>query len=350
VFYKLKYLSEQGVKIHLHTFTYRDKKAHPALADYCATVNYYPRKTGFLSAISTKPYIVKSRIDNTLIDNLSKDNYPILFDGLHTCGIINNKKLLHKKKIFREHNIEHDYYYHLYKAEKNIFKKIFFLTESIKLKRFESILEKADVILSVNKHDTTYFKKTFPKVNTTQISLFHENNDINIEQGKGKYALYHGNLEVSENSKAAEYLIKNIFSKIEIPFIISGNNPPQHIIQLAKQYAWIKIIANPDNKEMLQLIRNAHVHTLITFQPTGLKLKLLNTLFNGRFIVANSNMLYGTTLSNTCNVADNDNNFQQQITTLFNQSFGDKDILLRQESIKAYTNNYNIKKLLQLLY
>lgn len=39
---------------------------------------------------------------------------------------------------------------------------------------------------------------------------------------------------------------------------------------------------------------------LVTFQETGLKLKLLNTLFGGRHVIANKKMLAGSGLDNLC--------------------------------------------------
>ncbi|MCK5838529.1 MAG: glycosyltransferase family 1 protein, partial [Bacteroidales bacterium] len=122
VFYKLKALHREGVKIHLHCFKY-DRATSEKLLNYCVTVNYYNRKTGLLSAVSTKPYIVSSRRSEKLITNLLKDNHPILFEGLHSCYYIDDKRLQSRKKIYRESNIEHLYYYNLFKVEKKLTSK-----------------------------------------------------------------------------------------------------------------------------------------------------------------------------------------------------------------------------------
>ena len=55
---------------------------------------------------------------------------------------------------------------------------------------------------------------------------------------------------------------------------------------------------------MDQLIHKAQIHVLITFQPTGLKLKLLNSLFAGRHILVNRAMLAGSGLDALCRIAD----------------------------------------------
>ena len=55
---------------------------------------------------------------------------------------------------------------------------------------------------------------------------------------------------------------------------------------------------------MEELVKNAQVHVLVTFQETGLKLKLLNTLFAGRHVIANKKMLAGSGLDNLCCIAN----------------------------------------------
>ena len=152
VFYKLKALHSAGVKIHLHCFEYHRKPA-PELDQYCYEVNYYPRKTGILSALNWKPYIIYSRRSKELLKNLCRDNHPILFEGLHSCFYLADKLLKNRLKIYRESNIEHQYYYHLFKAEKKLFYKIFFLFSSLKLRAFQGELSNANLILTVSKVD-----------------------------------------------------------------------------------------------------------------------------------------------------------------------------------------------------
>ena len=54
-------------------------------------------------------------------------------------------------------------------------------------------------------------------------------------------------------------------------------NPPASLLKTAAPYPNIHIEANPSEEQMNDLIHNAQIHALITFQATGLKLKLLNT-------------------------------------------------------------------------
>ena len=70
IFFKVKALSECGVKVYLHCFEYERRQA-PELEKYCAKVYYYNRKHGVRYQFSTKPYIVITRNNNQLLNNLA---------------------------------------------------------------------------------------------------------------------------------------------------------------------------------------------------------------------------------------------------------------------------------------
>jgi len=140
VFFKIKTLSNFGIKIHLHCFEYGSRKRQDELKKYCLEVDYYKRKTNILSHIGITPYIIKSRISKDLEDKLLQDNYPILCEGIHTCGILLNKKFGNRKIIFRPSNVEHQYYRGLARNESKILKKIFYTIEALKLKYWENSL------------------------------------------------------------------------------------------------------------------------------------------------------------------------------------------------------------------
>ncbi|MFA6923114.1 MAG: glycosyltransferase family 1 protein [Bacteroidales bacterium] len=349
IFYKIKYLSEEGIKIHLHCFEYgRGEKGK--LEQYCETVNYYKRNTSIFKHLSFKPYIVNSRISEKLIQNLLKDNYPVLFEGLHTCGIISDTKFKNRFKIFRESNIEHHYYKQLCKSERNILKKIFFFIEALKLKSFESIVRYADLFLVVSKEDEKYFKEKYPANKVVYLPSFHQNNGVNSVTGFGNYVLYHGNLSVPENISGAEYII-NIFKDSDVKLIIAGLNPPEFLKIKIANCKNIELFANPSEEEMNELIKNAHINFLITFQETGLKLKLLNVLFLGRHCLANFEMLAGTGLYDLCEIKNSEKEFREEITELMKKEFTKDKIEKRKQILnKNFSNSENIKLLISLIF
>ena len=135
VYYKLFWLKKFGVKIYLHCFTYGRKPAKE-LEALCEKVYYYDRKTGLAANLSLKPYTVLSRQSTELEKNLLENDYPILFEVLHTCYLLPDKRFASRKKIYRHSNIEHEYYLELSRSEKSVIKKVYLKLEAFKLKLF----------------------------------------------------------------------------------------------------------------------------------------------------------------------------------------------------------------------
>ncbi len=352
VFYKLKHLHAKGIKIFFHCFEYPGRERSMEIEPFCERVYYYERLTGLKSALSLKPYIIKSRRSEKLIANLLKDNHPVLFEGLHSCFYLSDKRLTNRRKIYRESNIEHRYYFNLFKVERNIYKKLYFLIESLKLRLYQRVLRFADIMLTVSESDRDYLQAKFISISVIHIPSFHANEELKILQGRGDYALYHGNIEVPENAFSAAFLIKDVFSKVNVPLVIAGMNPPDYIHDLVEAYKdTVTLIPNPDDNKMFELIRHAQVNILVTFQATGLKLKLLNTLYNGRFNLVNSAMVEGTPLGDACIVADRAEALATEIDRLKELSFDTDSLKRRQEILmEHYSNTVNAERLISLVF
>lgn len=349
VFYKITALHRAGIRIRLHCYRH-DRQPAPELEQYCEEVRYYARASGWSAMIGLKPYIVAGRMSEELIMNLQKDQDPILFEGLHTCGIMQDPRLKGRFMAYRESNIEHHYYYHLFKAERNLFKRFYFLAESTRLYLFQPVLHHASVLLAVSTGDAGYLSRRFPVKRVEYLPSFHRDDKTNILPGKGDYALYQGKLTVPENLRAAEYLITRVW-RDELPaLVIAGLDPPAKLQRLAAGRPNIRIISNPTDEEMFRLIREAHVNVMVTFQPTGLKLKLINALFNGRFCLVNPPMVAGTTLGTLCTMAGNPIEFREELLRLFATEFT-ADEARRRESLLSgrFSNQNNCISLLEIL-
>jgi len=342
VYYKVKYLAEAGVKIYLHCSQYDNRKPSEQLEKWCEKVWYYPRKTG-LSGLSLKlPYTVFSRRDDSLLHNLQSTSAPILFDGLMTAYYLHHPALNNRKKIFRPQNVEQDYYRLLAVRTKHPLKKIYYKREATLLKRFENRLQNVDAFFTVAEHDYLFFQKKYPEASHEYIPSFQPYNEVKSKAGYGNYCLYQGNLSVEENEEAALFLVEKVFSQLQIPFIIAGKNPSLKLQAAADSLKNCTLIANPDKAKMDVLIEDAHIHVLPTFQNTGLKLKLLHALFQGRFVLVNNEMLTGTGLESLCETADDAAAFMKTIQHLMSQPFDAANIAKRKEILlNAYNNRTN---------
>ena len=345
IFYKIKALHNLGVNILLHCFEY-NKSPHPELDKYCKKVYYYHRKSGIRYLLSSLPYIVVTRKNKQLLQNLQENNFPILFEGLHTCYYINHSTLQKRQKIIRMHNIEHHYYKGLKNASTNIFKKVFFYFEGKKLSKYESIINYASTVAAISPEDYKYLAEKHSGVKL--ISAFHPFEKISSKPGKGKYFLYHGNLDVEENKNAITFLLDKIFNKVDVKLIIAGKNSSKQLVDRILQLPNVELIANPSATEMDSLIENAHCSVLPTFQSTGLKLKLLISLFSGRHVITNSAMVKNTELETLCQIADEPKDFIEKINLINGIRFAKDDIDKRKNTLEKFTNTNNSKKLIKL--
>jgi hypothetical protein len=346
-FHRIRSLNKLGINIHLHCFEYGRSHSRE-LETLCKTVNYYPRRTSILNHFSFLPYNVFSRRSDHLLENLTKDNFPILFDGLHTTYYLDHPALSGRKKFVRVHNIEHLYFNILAEYEKNPIRKLYFLIEAEKLKHYEKIVNKADNLLSVSEIDQEYFEGKYH--NSVLIPSFHPFDQVECLQGVGEYIIYHGDLSVNENINACEFLISKIFSKVPYSCIIAGKNPPEQLKTKAAGYKNISIIANPDNDQMSGLIKNAQLNLLFTLSANGLKLKLLISLFSGRHCLVNRNMTKGTLLGPACIIEDSADGIIDKIHHLMKQPFTEGMIAERERMLLMYSNSVNAKRLSRLIF
>ncbi len=112
----------------------------------------------------------------------------------------------------------------------------------------------------------------------------------------------------------------------------------------------ITLIANPEDSKLNELISNAQINFLYTNQATGLKLKLLNVLYNGRFCLVNSKMVEGTTLSKVCIVKNDIDEIKETITELSGMELSDEDIEKRKRILEEdYSNSKSYRTIIKAL-
>jgi hypothetical protein len=347
VYYKLRALKDLGVRITLHAYEY-GRKPDRHLNEICEKVYYYERRTFVNPFIGSLPYIVSTRNGEELLQNLLKDKSPILFEGLHTCYFLTHKALAGRHKVVRMHNIEHDYYRKLEEVESNFFKKYFFSKEAARLESFEHVLERADVVAAISVNDQTTLESRYERV--VHLPPFHANNEITAMPGRGDYVFYHGNLSVGENDEAARYLVTEVFANNDIPFYIAGNKPSSALRNLVEGRNNIRLFNHLSTGQISELIAKAHINILPTFQSTGIKLKLINVLYQGRFAVCNSLMVCNTGVEDLCHIADDPVAMLTEVQMLMKKKFTAHDVQKRVDALRGrFNNETNARELLSLM-
>ena len=344
VYYKIESLVKAGIKVHLHSFIY-GRQVSKRLAEMCEQVHYYPRKLNPLKLLDSKPFIVVTRSDESLLRNLVKDDYPIIFEGLHTCFFLAHPMLRERKKVVRLHNIEHEYYNGLAALEQRRLKKWYFNREAKRLDFFERVLDFADIIACISEGDFSNYRQLFgSKVH--YLPCFHGNKEIRTEVGTEKFLLYHGNLSINENVVSVDFLM-TVFGNKTYKIVIAGKHPSKQLEKQLSIYPNFKLVKNPNNAEMSRLLKTAHIH-LLPFQiQCGAKIKLVNALFNGKFIITNSKG-YDNTL-NTISYANTEKEWLEVANRMYGMEFSTQDMEDKTAFLnKTFNNELNIQKLIAL--
>jgi hypothetical protein len=347
IYFKAKALKESGIKVVLHCFEYGRGQAHDftAIAD---EVYYYPRTKSLADNLLLTPFTIASRRNQQLKLRLLNDDFSILMEGHHCTHILSDKRFDNRIKLVRIHNIEWQYYKALAVATKSTKEKVFFNIESFKLKLYDRHLKKASALLCLSNDDVNFYKGI--NNNTHYLPVFSDNKIVTIENEIEKAALFQGNLSVSENEKAVFWIVEAWDKqKIDFPLIIAGKNPSKELVQYLSAFSFVKLITNPSNEEMDKLLKSSMINLLITFQSTGIKLKLLNALRKGNYCIANDFMVKGTGLESFCSIVNSDVALKNSIIEIVNK---DQDIDVKSRLVflnSNFNNDINIKKIIDLM-
>lgn len=348
VFYKIKSLAALGFRIKLHCWHYGRELGSEELEGFCEEVIYYKRNRFKNPFAGVLPYIVKTRMSDELVENLNKDQAPVLFEGLHTTAPLFFDEMKGRTVVVRNHNIESDYYRLLAEKESGSFKKAYFKQEAKLLKTYEEVLAKAAYVAAISTKDHEALSKRFTSV---YIPPFHPNEEVAEEVvGSKEYCLYHGNLAVGENNEAAVFLASKVFNRLPYKLIIAGNKASSQLKEACAGTENIEIRENLAIEEFDTLIKDARINVLPTFQDTGIKLKLINALYKGGHCVVNDEMVKNSGLEPLCVIANGADEFVHQIKGVFSKSFQNGSVARRKELLESTFSNRHSAELLAQLF
>ena len=330
----------RAFKFILHCFT-SGRDEQPILNTFCEQVYYYPRRTGHKGFSHQLPYIVCSRSNPELLERLLQDEYPILLEGVHCTYLTQDSRFATRKILLRLHNVESVYYKQLAKSSSSWFKKLYYLRESAVLRKYERHIASGWPLLAVTQSDADMASVTYQSKNISVIPVFLPFQHIESPQGTGCYCLYHGNLSVDENEKAVIWLLENVFNDLSIPFLVAGKNPGPKLHRAVARYKNCCMVSDPSDQELKDIISKAQMHVIPSFNCTGVKLKLLNALFNGRHCVVNAEAVEGTGLKKFVIWRKEQLNLKILIEILYERPFTFLDLQLhdREKSTASCTNN-----------
>ena len=206
-------------------------------------------------------------------------------------------------------------------------------------------------ILAVSNNDAIFYREELDKGSTVYLPVFIPYSEIKSLEGIGTFCLYHGNLSVAENEKAVVWMLSKVFSLAKVPFIIAGKDPSRRLIKKVLKNKNVQLVSNPSDEKLNDLISNAQIHVLPSFNTTGIKLKLINALYNGRHCVVNDEAVEGSGLEDACHIGTTSHAIASIITQLYHHPFGEEEINLRKKLLgQIFNNKANARQLIQLIW
>jgi len=158
-------------------------------------------------------------------------------------------------------------------------------------------------------------------------------------KGKVIIAFFQGDLSIGINEAAAIWLLEKVFKQIKLPLVIAGKNPSKKLERLAHAEKYSCLVANPSEKEMQDMITKAHINIFPAVHSTGIPIKILNALFNGKYCIVNKTTAAITELSELCSIANTSEEYIKIITALYQEPFTILQTEKRKKLLHTVFNN-----------
>lgn len=227
---------------------------------------------------------------------------------------------------------------------------MFYFSEYKKLRKYDTHLKDADVLLCLSQTDYDYYKEKFPGKKIELMYVFHENQAMTSTPGKGNYLLYHGNLSVLDNYMAVIDLLNKELKDCNQLIILAGKDPDPSLVEYLKNKPNVQLFRNPSNEHLNELVQNAQICLAIANNPSGIKLKLINSVYKGRFIFSNEAAFAGSGLEDC--VVNISNDFSPAVIEEYMQKEFTKDEIERRKNIlsEKYDNLKNAAAIVNAIF
>jgi hypothetical protein len=342
VFFKLRALHALGFEIYLHCFVDKLPREILELERYTAKVYFYERRKKGHKLLAVSPFSVASRYHDAIAKNISEVDAPLLFEGLQSTYLLKKHTFPDRQKFLRLMNLESNYFGGLGRSERHPVKKILFAVESVKYALYQKIIGRFNGVFTLSVYETQYVQKHYR--NAHYVPVFHGSEQVAQLSGFGKYAFYHGDLRMSDNRRAALFLIK-VFRKIpDYRLIIASNRGKRLIKKEIKNTPNIEHTAIKNQQHLDELMHEAHISVMLSFQQSGTKLKSVNSLYKSRHCIINGNMVDDAQIRSLCTMAETQTDFIAAVNQL--KSVPYRDFEKRKKVLDLVLNDLeNAKKI-----
>lgn len=309
------------------------------VAQFCRTVTTVPAKSRnsvlnkVICNLSRNPYNVVWRYSRKMALCLENTLRGKSYDVLIFYGVSSSRygvKIHSTPKIAYEIDAGSLYFRRNLSRETSLYKKLFYLSEYLKIGRYERrVYPNFDRCIVVSQADKAALLKSCPRA---KIEVIQNGIDTDYfspnHREEHPLLLFSGNMDYPPNIHAALWFYNNVFEKIaeEFPgirFCLAGKNPDKKLAFLRKD---LRIIVTGFVKDIRPWFDKASLYVCPIISGSGIKNKILEAMAMEKPIVATSLSLDGI----PCSVpfvlrADNSDDFAElSITALKNRAFRTK--------------------------
>ncbi|GAB6676606.1 glycosyltransferase [Bacillus cereus] len=360
VWEKIKVLKSMDFNINLIVTVKEEPSANDVevVENYVESLKIIQRSISVSNLLSILPYQLESRKQLESIELTASDF--MLIEGDYLFKILDNPNLKIKNKIiYRMHNNEEKYFSQLYKSEKNKFKKLFYLFESLKFKKVLSrYMDKCDEVwcISCDEQENLLSENESGRLTNEQILHIPPHVVMHEMRKRTKFnqkVLFIGSFFMINNREGIEwYLTKvhdNISRQVEgYELYLAGNSKGIGIEWLTKiiedlNYSDnIKLFDTPDTLEDLYDSCSIFINPML--HGAGVKIKSVEAIKNGLAIVSTSTGIEGTGLVNGRHVlvANTTNDFSNSLIQLLEDEELTEKLIC--DSQKYVSENFNFEE------
>lgn len=352
VFYRVDSLLAEGVAIDLHVVAAAEPPAEPPphWQSPLLRVFGYARR-GRASALGRRPYIVASRDVPRLLPSLAAGAPAILYEGVHTTATLAHPRLGGHDQWVRVHNVEADYYAGLARSPAPLLDRVYFAVEARRLRGYERrVLAQADLLIPISRRDAPWCETLAPGRVLVQAG-YASPEVVESRTGRGTYVLYHAGLHVADNADAAREVAGRVRDLADVELVVAGRSPSAALRDELASLPNVRLEADPSVERMHALISDAHVVLLESRHSAGFKLKLLESLARGRFVLANRHIVDGAPgLRRGVVVRDDGHSWREALGELMRRDFTAEDLAERRALLSGSLRGELVQTLLDKLH
>lgn len=355
---RIKCIHKLNIKIDHYSLLKKNEQA--ISSDYIVQNNIIGKINNRISYIlSLFPLSVNNRYNKKIHKKLLSNQYNwCLIENFNMVRYIEgiNKDT---KILLRVHNIESISRYELFKSNKYSARGILELIESIKYKWIEkNSLKKVDKFLFISQDEMKYFEEKYPqyKFKYEWLPAIIEGNIIEnlYDELSEDYILYYGDLTVSHNIIGIkiflEYVYAKVYKKRNIKIKVAGKINDIDREELSKKPG-VEVLGYVDDLD--KCIAQSKFVVAPIYTGAGVKIKVIDAISKGKILITTPKGIEGTGLIKDKNALCA-NNFEEYYNYCIRALENDLDIKLISKKgyefvNKYYTEEYNIKKLKELL-